>query len=167
LALDCKESRKEPRLLTLTLMAERKTMHTARGMHGTQGMPGTAVRSGAGAGGSVSTASVTSASAGAGAIVSSIKVTSDSAAETKRKFDIVSGKIKTTLKTKPTNEQLLTLYGTFKQATLGDMPASTKEPFKLQIEAHGKYKAWLSRKGMSKEAAMSKYIEFAALCECM
>jgi diazepam-binding inhibitor (GABA receptor modulating acyl-CoA-binding protein) len=56
-----------------------------------------------------------------------------------------------------TNENKLDLYKYFKQATEGD--CNTAEPWSINFEASAKWKAWNSVKGMSKEDAMTKYVE--------
>lgn len=76
--------------------------------------------------------------------------------------------------TAPSNEDKLALYGLFKQATIGDnntpqpgFLALTVCPFfkicwilmSLFEQEKAKWNAWNSRKGLSKEEAMKKYIE--------
>ncbi|EIE75414.1 hypothetical protein G6F46_001503 [Rhizopus delemar] len=60
------------------------------------------------------------------------------------------------LSTKPSNDELLELYGLFKQATVGD-----NETSKPTFDIKGRYKwdAWTKLKGMSQEEAEQKYIE--------
>ena len=62
---------------------------------------------------------------------------------------------------RPSDQELLDLYGYFKQATVGDI--NTARPGMLSLDLKGKYKwdNWNSRKGMSKEEAEQKYIELA------
>lgn len=60
------------------------------------------------------------------------------------------------LKTRPSNEQLLDLYGLFKQATEGDVTGS--RPGMLDLKGRAKYDAWAARKGTSKDEAMKKYV---------
>lgn len=58
---------------------------------------------------------------------------------------------------KPSNEELLKLYGLYKQATEGD---NTEErPGGFDFVAAAKYNAWLALKGKSKEDATKEYIE--------
>jgi len=57
-----------------------------------------------------------------------------------------------------TNEELLELYGFYKQATVGDN--NTGQPWALQIEARAKWDAWTKNKGMSQADARARYIEF-------
>ncbi|XP_013871114.1 acyl-CoA-binding domain-containing protein 7 [Austrofundulus limnaeus] len=63
------------------------------------------------------------------------------------------------VKTQPTNDELLTLYGLYKQAIVGDI--NTEKPGMLDPTGKAKWEAWESRKGMSKEDAMSMYITHA------
>jgi|Transcript_15901 acyl-CoA-binding protein len=57
---------------------------------------------------------------------------------------------------KVTNDEKLTCYGLYKQVTVGDI--TDAQPWAVQIEARAKWNAWNSRKGMSKEEAISTYI---------
>ena len=58
---------------------------------------------------------------------------------------------------KPTDEELLELYGYYKQATVGDV--NTERPGMFDFKGKYKWDNWNSRKGMSKEDAEKKYIE--------
>ncbi|XP_077382307.1 acyl-CoA-binding protein-like isoform X3 [Festucalex cinctus] len=60
------------------------------------------------------------------------------------------------LKTRPSDQELLDLYGLYKQANVGDI--NTNRPGMLDMKGKAKWDAWNSRKGMSKEAAVSAYI---------
>jgi diazepam-binding inhibitor (GABA receptor modulator, acyl-CoA-binding protein) len=60
-----------------------------------------------------------------------------------------------TLTKRPSNEQLLDLYGLYKQATDGD--ATGSRPGFLDLKGRAKFDAWASRKGLSKDDAMKKY----------
>ena len=57
----------------------------------------------------------------------------------------------------PTNDELLELYGYFKQATIGD--CNTTRPGMFDLKGKAKWDNWNSRKGLSKEEAESKYIQ--------
>lgn len=57
---------------------------------------------------------------------------------------------------RPSNEELLSLYALFKQATEGD--ASGERPGGFDFKAIAKFDAWNSRKGMAKEQAMEEYV---------
>ncbi|WP_296698188.1 acyl-CoA-binding protein [Algoriphagus sp.] len=57
---------------------------------------------------------------------------------------------------KPSNEELLKLYGLYKQATEGDN--ETERPGGFDFKAAAKYNSWMSYKGKSKEEAIEEYI---------
>ncbi|XP_047217716.1 peroxisomal carnitine O-octanoyltransferase isoform X5 [Girardinichthys multiradiatus] len=61
--------------------------------------------------------------------------------------------------TQPTNDELLILYGLYKQAIVGDI--NTDRPGLLDPTGKAKWDAWESRKGMPKEEAMSTYVTHA------
>ncbi|MDF2157022.1 acyl-CoA-binding protein [Algoriphagus sp. CAU 1675] len=58
---------------------------------------------------------------------------------------------------KPSNEELLRLYGLYKQATEGDNEG--ERPGGFDFKAAAKYNAWLTLKGKSKEEASQAYLE--------
>ncbi|MDR7127828.1 diazepam-binding inhibitor (GABA receptor modulating acyl-CoA-binding protein) [Algoriphagus sp. 4150] len=58
---------------------------------------------------------------------------------------------------KPSNEELLKLYGLYKQATEGDN--ETERPGGFDFKAAAKYNAWMNMKGKSKEEASAEYIQ--------
>ena len=58
---------------------------------------------------------------------------------------------------KPTDQELLDLYGYYKQAVVGDV--NTDRPGMLDFKGKYKWDNWNSRKGISKEDAEKKYIE--------
>ncbi|TXE08737.1 acyl-CoA-binding protein [Algoriphagus aquimarinus] len=58
---------------------------------------------------------------------------------------------------KPSNEDLLKLYGLYKQATEGDN--ENERPGGFDFKAAAKYNAWLNMKGKSKEEATEQYIQ--------
>ncbi|REG91451.1 acyl-CoA-binding protein [Algoriphagus antarcticus] len=60
---------------------------------------------------------------------------------------------------KPSNEELLKLYGLYKQATEGDI--DTERPGGFDFKAAAKYNAWLNFKGTSKDDAERQYSELA------
>ncbi|XP_003966134.1 acyl-CoA-binding domain-containing protein 7 [Takifugu rubripes] len=60
------------------------------------------------------------------------------------------------VKTRPTDQELLDLYGLYKQAIVGDV--NTDRPGLLDLKGKAKWDAWESRKGMSQDEAMSDYI---------
>lgn len=61
------------------------------------------------------------------------------------------------LKEAPAQDDMLSLYGYFKQATDGDCTQS--KPSMFNIRAFAKHQAWTGYKGMSKEEAMEAYIK--------
>ncbi|MDF0530112.1 acyl-CoA-binding protein [Tsukamurella sp. 8F] len=64
------------------------------------------------------------------------------------------------LTSKPSNEDLLTLYSTFKQATKGD--ATGKRPGRLDMVGRAKFDAWAALSGTSSDAAKEKYVATVA-----
>ena len=60
------------------------------------------------------------------------------------------------LPARPTNDQLLDLYGLYKQATEGDVSGS--RPGLFDLKGRAKFDAWASRKGLAKDDAMKKYV---------
>ena len=71
-------------------------------------------------------------------------------------FEDAAKRVKT-LDNRPSNDYLLLLYSYFKQATAG--PINTSQPWAIQIEARAKWDAWKKQETLSKEEAMSKYID--------
>ncbi|KAL6109216.1 acbd7 [Pungitius sinensis] len=63
------------------------------------------------------------------------------------------------VKTRPTDQELLDLYGLYKQATVGEI--NTDRPGMMDFKGKAKWDAWSSRKGMSKDDAESAYITLA------
>ena len=59
---------------------------------------------------------------------------------------------------RPSNEELLQLYGLFKQATEGDVTG--ERPGGFDFKAIAKYDAWEELKGKTKEQAQQEYIAF-------
>jgi len=57
------------------------------------------------------------------------------------------------------NEDLLLLYGLFKQSKEGDN--NTKQPLLIQIEAKARWKAWNSHKGKNRDLAKHEYVQTA------
>jgi len=56
----------------------------------------------------------------------------------------------------PASDELLELYGYYKQATSGD--ASGERPGMLDFKGRAKFDAWQGRKGLGKEQAMTAYV---------
>ncbi len=61
-----------------------------------------------------------------------------------------------TLTERPSNEDLLSLYAAYKQATIGDN--NTERPGGFDFKAAAKYNAWEKLKGTTKDEAMEQYI---------
>jgi diazepam-binding inhibitor (GABA receptor modulator, acyl-CoA-binding protein) len=61
------------------------------------------------------------------------------------------------LSSRPSNDELLQLYGLYKQATEGDVAGS--RPGILDLKGRAKYDAWAKRKGTSADGAMKAYVE--------
>lgn len=59
---------------------------------------------------------------------------------------------------KPGNDVMLELYALNKQATIGDI--NIDKPAMFDFVAAAKYNAWSGKKGMSKEDAQQKYIDY-------
>jgi acyl-CoA-binding protein len=76
---------------------------------------------------------------------------------TEADFQQAVDKTKTFTK-KPDNQELLDLYGLFKQATEGDI--SGEKPGGFDFKAIMKFDAWEKQKGKSKDQAMTEYIAF-------
>lgn len=62
------------------------------------------------------------------------------------------------LSSKPSNEKMLELYALAKQASIGDI--NVDKPAMFDFVAAAKYNAWNAKKGMAKEEAQQKYIDF-------
>lgn len=62
-----------------------------------------------------------------------------------------------TLKERPGNDVLLNLYSLHKQASVGDVHGD--EPGMFDFIAKAKYNAWASKKGLTKDEAMQRYID--------
>ncbi|KAJ5647510.1 acyl-coA-binding protein [Penicillium lividum] len=61
------------------------------------------------------------------------------------------------LKAKPTNDELLELYGLFKQATTGDV--NTTRPGAFDFKEKYKWDSWEKKKGMTEEEAQEAYVK--------
>jgi len=76
----------------------------------------------------------------------------------KEEFDAAAEAIKAVSET--TQEEMLDLYGLYKQANVGDV--NTARPGMLDFKGKAKWDAWKSREGMSKEDAMTAYVALVA-----
>ena len=74
-------------------------------------------------------------------------------------FELAAVKVKTPTES-PSNENLLELYGLFKQATVGDN--NTERPGMFDLKGNAKWDAWTSKNGMSSEEAEKEYIALVA-----
>jgi diazepam-binding inhibitor (GABA receptor modulating acyl-CoA-binding protein) len=77
-------------------------------------------------------------------------------------FEAAQARVKA-LKSTPSPEELLELYGLFKQATQGD--ATGPRPGMLDFKARAKFDAWDKRKGLTRDAAQKAYVELVAMLE--
>lgn len=76
-------------------------------------------------------------------------------------FETAAAAIKASATTgiKMTNDELLSIYGLYKQGLEGDN--TTAEPWAVQVQKKAKWSAWTSHKGKSKEAAQTEYVKVA------
>ncbi|XP_078703232.1 acyl-CoA-binding protein-like isoform X1 [Branchiostoma floridae x Branchiostoma belcheri] len=72
-----------------------------------------------------------------------------------QEFEKAAEEVKT-LKSTPTDEEMLEIYALFKQAKVGDV--NTARPGMLDFKGKAKWDAWEAKKGMSQEDARAKYI---------
>jgi len=72
-------------------------------------------------------------------------------------FEVAAEKVKN-LKQKPTDDELLELYGLYKQATVGDVDTARPGGM-IDFKGKSKWDAWNTRKGMTKAAAEEEYIK--------
>jgi acyl-CoA-binding protein len=70
-------------------------------------------------------------------------------------FKDASERVKS-LPSRPSNDDLLSLYALFKQATDGDV--SGKRPGMMNVKGRAKYDAWAKVKGTGKDDAMTRYV---------
>ena len=76
--------------------------------------------------------------------------------ELQQQFDAAVARSKELTK-RPSNEELLQLYGLFKQATEGDV--SGERPGGFDFKGIAKYDAWAELKGKSADDAKKEYIK--------
>ncbi|MBA2661095.1 MAG: acyl-CoA-binding protein [Bradymonadaceae bacterium] len=74
----------------------------------------------------------------------------------KEDFESAATRVKG-LKSAPSNSDLLDLYALYKQGTEGDVQG--KQPSRLNLRDRAKYDAWATRKGLTRDDAMQRYIE--------
>ena len=75
--------------------------------------------------------------------------------EFKLHFELATEVVKK-LPDKPSNDELLKLYGLYKQATIGDV--NTSKPSFWDVKGKAKYEAWSQNKGMTQSEAKEQYI---------
>jgi len=61
------------------------------------------------------------------------------------------------LSRRPSDRQLLELYGYYKQATVGDVAG--ERPGGFDFKGRAKWEAWNQHRGLSREEAMERYVE--------
>jgi len=59
----------------------------------------------------------------------------------------------------PSREDIMKIYGLYKQSTVGDVNIERPGLFSFDLKAKAKYDAWAQMKGKSKDAAMREYID--------
>lgn len=74
------------------------------------------------------------------------------------KFESAAERVKQ-LQKRPSDEELLQLYGLYKQANVGDN--NTPCPGLFQWKDKAKWEAWRSRKGISNYDARNRYVTLA------
>ena len=77
----------------------------------------------------------------------------------KKKFDAAAKDAKS-LKTRPSDDDLLRLYALYKQATDGDV--SGDRPGAFDFVNRAKYDAWARLKGTDNDKAMKSYVDTVA-----
>ncbi|CAG0881850.1 unnamed protein product [Cyprideis torosa] len=63
------------------------------------------------------------------------------------------------LKQTPTDDEMLELYGLYKQATVGDV--NTQRPGMLDLKGKAKWDRWESKKGLTTGQAEKNYVVLA------
>ena len=61
------------------------------------------------------------------------------------------------LSARPSNSDMQSLYGLYKQATAGDVTG--KRPGMMDIMGRGKYDGWSKQKGKSSDVAKQEYVD--------
>jgi acyl-CoA-binding protein len=74
----------------------------------------------------------------------------------KKKFE-AAAKDSKNLKTRPSDEDMLRLYATYKQASVGD--ATGDRPGAFDFVNRAKYDAWARLKGTETDKAMKSYVD--------
>jgi len=76
------------------------------------------------------------------------------------KFDIAANDVQLLTK-RPTNDELLFLYGLYKQSTCGNNHSECPNAF--DIKAKAKWSAWKNQSGKGKTKARKEYINFVEI----
>jgi diazepam-binding inhibitor (GABA receptor modulating acyl-CoA-binding protein) len=76
---------------------------------------------------------------------------------TPEQFEQAQADVKT-LTVKPSNDDLLTLYALFKQATVGEA-SGAKKPGRFDLVGKAKYDAWSKLAGTAPEDARQRYVD--------
>jgi len=74
-------------------------------------------------------------------------------------FKEAARKISDEMNKTASDDELKEIYSLYKQGTVGDI--NTDRPGMLDFKGKAKWDAWNSKKGMSKEEAMQKYVDLA------
>lgn len=77
-------------------------------------------------------------------------------ADLDQQFEQAQADVKT-LSSKPSNDDMLTLYALFKQGTVGDS-SKGKKPGRFDLVGKAKYDAWSKVSGTSQDDAKTRYI---------
>ncbi|MDT4926788.1 MAG: hypothetical protein QOG01_4501 [Pseudonocardiales bacterium] len=77
-------------------------------------------------------------------------------ADLAERFEKAQADVKTLTK-RPGNDDLTTLYGLYKQATVGEATGA-KKPGRFDLVGKAKYDAWSKLAGVSADEAMTRYI---------
>ena len=77
-------------------------------------------------------------------------------ADLDKRFERAQADVKT-LTTRPSNDELLTLYALFKQATAGEASAA-KKPGRFDLVGKAKYDAWSRLGGTPADQAKERYV---------
>ncbi|MFB6373712.1 MAG: acyl-CoA-binding protein [Bradymonadaceae bacterium] len=72
------------------------------------------------------------------------------------RFEIAAARAQN-LPDEPSNDDMLSLYALFKQATAGDVAGD--RPGMTDVQGRAKYDAWAELEGMSTEEAMQQYVD--------
>ncbi|XP_035212586.1 putative acyl-CoA-binding protein [Stegodyphus dumicola] len=74
------------------------------------------------------------------------------------KFSAAASSVKS-MKSRPSDTELLELYALYKQATCGD--CGIDKPGAADLKGKAKWEAWNGKKGMGQDAAKEAYVTYA------